>query len=103
MEKALAIVDDNQMVVEALRMHLKNVFPELTIKTFSNGKQILKAMSQDLKVDVVIMDGRLLDGDTGPTYAHEIVMNFPDVVVIGFSNERILKEAFLKMVQKNLF
>lgn len=96
MAKRLAVVDDQQTLREVLGIFLEANFPDLEVVAFSGGEEILRVLGKGDRFDVVIMDGNLSDGDTGPRYTAEIVAKHPETAVIAFSFSLRLKPKFIE-------
>ncbi len=95
MGQTVAIVDDTEVVLETLKDSFKMRFPDVNVDTFSEGTDFIKALKQGKTYDVVIMDGRLPDGFTGPQYTAEALAINPKTVVVGFSSDERTGKLFL--------
>ena len=96
MSKSLAIVDDQSTVIETLVDHFKLTLPNLKVDSYCGGKEIVQALREGKQYSAVLMDGKLVDGYTGPKYTANIVALCPQTVVIGFSSEERLQSQFIE-------
>ncbi len=92
----LAIVDDSAIVTEAVVGIIRRAFPAIEIAVFSMGQDILEALRNGIRYTAVIMDGKLLDGYTGPMYTSKILEIASETYIIGFSSQDSMKGLFLK-------
>ena len=84
----LFIVDDNQLIVEALKHHLQNKFgPSLKVSTFADGDSCLEKVDSD--TNIVILD-YFMEGKNGLEVLKSIkAVNPKTEVIMLSSNEDI--------------
>ena len=85
--KRVAVVDDNRDIFG----NLEDMVVELEIEGvslfyFPGGTEILEALKEGESFDLILMDGKLSDGYTGPKYAEQIIRDYPGIMVAGFTD-----------------
>ena len=90
-KKILAVVDNSEYVYEGLRQNFEYSIPGLELVWYGGGKQILQALGEGKRFDLILMDGKLQGGFTGPLYTKEIIENYPESLVIGYSTGNLAK------------
>lgn len=92
MQKNLAIVDDDYLTREAMQHQIKEIFEqrcEVSIMTFSNGQELIEALKNGTKFDLLFLDIEI-PGMDGITLAKTLKEYNKDVCFIYVSNREDL-------------
>lgn len=76
----IAICDDEERIREGMRIMLEKEFPDVTIRVFASGAELLEAVGQTYLPDIVLLD-IAMDGMNGMETAKRL-REFSDMILI---------------------
>jgi DNA-binding NarL/FixJ family response regulator len=81
----ILVVDDHQMIRDGIRASLSDVTTIRIVAEAANGNEALEQLARHPKVQLVVMDINLGNGEDGIATTRHIVQQFPQVYVLALS------------------
>lgn len=91
----IVLADDHKLVVDALKMYLTKLRPELEVTQAGNFEEALKQVSESTDLDLVILDMNM-PGMNGLEGLRVMRARYPDVPIVmmsGVANSEQVREA----------